>query len=285
MTAFRKCVLRIMTTVLAATVLVLLSVPAVCDDSIALQDHAAEDKFAGGDSTQVVPPGYAAPDIAQLLRNFDYLYDSSGTVAVSEITIERPGKTRTMRMRSWSKGDDKALIVIEAPVRDAGMATLKVGNNLWNYLPKISRVIRIPPSMMMGSWMGSDMTNDDLVKESSYLDDYASELIGRSIDPPGWKVRLDALPDVAGLWNRIEVVFSDDGLPARLQFFDRKDRLSRTMVLEDVQWIGGRRVPTVMRVIPEREEGKSTEFRYLSIEFDVVLDDSVFSLAHLERKR
>jgi hypothetical protein len=139
--------------------------------------------------------------------------------------------------------------------------------------------------MMMGSWMGSDMTNDDLVRESSYLDDYASELVGRSDNPPGWKVKLDALPDVAGLWNRIEIVFSDDGLPARMQFFDRRDRLSRTMVLEDVRWIGGRRVPTVMRVIPEREEGRSTEFRYLSVEFDVDLDDGMFSLAHLERRR
>ncbi|MCK4510208.1 outer membrane lipoprotein-sorting protein [bacterium] len=255
-----------MAAMLALTVLLLLVGRAVCDDPI-------------------VPPGYTAPDVAQLLRGFDDLYDSPGTVALSEITIVRPGKTRTMRMRSWSKGEEKALIVIEAPVRDAGMATLKVGNNLWNYLPKISRVIRVPPSMMMGSWMGSDMTNDDLVRESSYLDDYAAELVGRSSDPPGWKVRLDALPDVPGLWNRVEVVFSDNGLPARLQFFDRKDRLSRTMVLEDVKRIGGRLVPTVMRVIPEREEGRSTEFRYLSIEFDVDLDDGMFSLAYLERKR
>ena len=87
--------------------------------------------------------------------------------------------------------------------RDAGTATLKVDNNLWNYLPKIARTIRVPTSMMMGSWMGTDLTNDDLVRESSYEEDYISELVGPSADPPGWLVRLQARPDLVGLWARL----------------------------------------------------------------------------------
>ena len=239
--------------------------------------------FSGAASAQT---SSQAPDVARLLERFDGMYESSGTTSQVEITIVKPRKTRVLRLRMWSKGEEKALIVMDAPARDAGTATLKVGNNLWNYLPKISRTIRVPPSMMMGSWMGTDLTNDDLVRESSYEEDYTSELIGPSTDPPGWKVRLDARPDVVGLWNRVEIVFSyDDQLPAQAQYFDRKGRLSRTMRLEEVKEIGGRRIPTLLTIVPEREEGQRTELRYLHVEFDVELDAGMFSLSQLERKR
>ena len=242
--------------------------------------------FAQETSESSAAANKPAPDVARLLKRFDGMYESSGTTAQVEITIVKPRKTRVLRLRMWGKGQDKALMVIEAPTRDAGTATLKVGNNLWNYLPKIARTIRVPPSMMMGSWMGSDLTNDDLVRESSYEEDYTSEFVGHSTDPPGWKVRLDARPDVVGLWERVEIVFSyEDKLPVQSQFFDRKGRLSRTMRLEEVKDIGGRRIPTLLTIIPEREEGRRTEMRYLHVEFDVKLDDSMFSLSQLERRR
>ena len=242
--------------------------------------------FAQTSSETPAAASRPAPDLARLLKQFDEMYESSGTTAQVEITIVKPKKTRTLRMRTWGKGQDKALIVIEAPARDAGTATLKVGNNLWNYLPKIARTIRVPPSMMMGSWMGSDLTNDDLVRESSYEEDYTSEFIGHFTDPPGWKVRLDARRDVVGLWERVEIVFSyEDKLPVQSQFFDRKGRLARTMRLEEVKDIGGRRIPTLLTIIPEREEGRRTELRYLHVEFDVKLDEGMFSLSQLERRR
>ena len=232
------------------------------------------------------PAAGAPPAARHLLARFDEMYESSGTAAQMEILIVKPRKTRKLRLRTWSRGEDKALIVVDAPARDAGTATLKVGNNLWNYLPKISRTIRVPPSMMMGSWMGSDLTNDDLVRESSYEEDYTSELVGPSDDPPGWQVRLTARPGVPGLWERVDIVFSaDEELPVRAQYFDRKGRLARTMRLADVREFNGRRIPTHITVIPEREEGQRTEMRYLHIELDVDLDESMFGLAQLERQR
>jgi len=226
------------------------------------------------------------PSAADLLRRFDEMYESSGTVARMELAVTRPGKTRTMRMRTWSIGQDRALVVVEAPPRDAGTATLKVEGNLWNYLPKISRTIRVPPSMMMGSWMGTDVTNDDLVRETSWEADYTAEVTGRSDDPPGWLVRLEARPDVPGLWEAVEAVFSDaEKLPVEIRYFDRKGRLSRTMSLADVREVGGRRIPMAITVVPERKEGHRTEMRYLHVEFDADLDASVFSLAALERRR
>jgi len=214
------------------------------------------------------------------------MYESGGTIAQMEITIVKPKRTRTMRLRSWAKGGNHALIVVDAPTRDAGMATLKVDNNLWNYLPKIARTIRVPPSMMMGSWMGTDLTNDDLVRESSFEEDYLPEMVGLSPDPPGWLVRLEARPGVVGLWDRLEIVFSAGReLPVQVRYYDRKGRLARTMRLDEVKTIGGRLVPTRLTIVPEREEGQHTMLRYGHIEFDVELDDSVFSLAQLERRR
>ncbi len=238
----------------------------------------------GAESLDVEAADGDAPDVDRLLRSYDDLYDSTGTIARVEISIITPKKTRTLRLRFWGKDENRALMVIDAPPRDAGTATLKVDKNLWNYLPKISRTIRVPPSMMMGSWMGSDLTNDDIVRDSSYEDDYESELVGRSEDPPGWKVRMNARPDAVGLWNSVEMVFAyDGGLPVMAQFFDRKDRLSRTMRFGDVKVLGGRRIPTLISIVPEREEGRRTEFRYLDVEFDVELSDDMFSLSRLER--
>jgi hypothetical protein len=132
--------------------------------------------------------------------------------------------------------------------------------------------------------MGSDLTNDDIVRDSSYEDDYESEVVERTEDPPGWKVRMKARPEAVGLWNSVEMVFADDGgLPVMAQFFDRKDRLSRTMRFGEVKVLGGRRVPTLITIVPEREEGRMTEFRYLDVEFNVRLSDDTFSLSNLER--
>jgi outer membrane lipoprotein-sorting protein len=273
----RECITRIVRPV----VLVLLGglclpVPVVAETEVPPPDSTA---------SSVAAPGLeGAPSASYLLKRMDELYESSGTTGRVEVVVVTPKKTRTMRMRYWGKGDDRALMVIEAPPRDAGTATLRVGDNLWNYLPKISRTIRVPPSMMMGSWMGSDLTNDDIVRESSLEDDYDSTLVGRCEDPPGWRVRLDAKPDVVGLWSRIDVVFDfETGLPVMSQSFDRKGRLSRSMFFTEVREMGGRTVPTVMTIVPEREEGRRTEFRYLDVEFDVTLSDDMFSLARLER--
>ena len=232
------------------------------------------------------PPAGEFPDASELLDDFDDLYSSSGTIAVFEITIEKPGRTRTMQARSWSEGEEKALIVVDSPPRDAGTATLKVDDNLWNYLPKISRTIRVPASMMMNSWMGSDLTNDDLVKDSSYEEDYYAEETSWSDDPPGWLVVLTPKPDVPGLWNRLEVVFeTEDRLPVLARYFDRKDRLARTMVFDEAKTVDGRLIPTRMTVIDEQDEGERTVLLYREVEWDVELEESRFSLSSLEKRR
>ncbi|HSM92186.1 MAG TPA: outer membrane lipoprotein-sorting protein [Anaeromyxobacteraceae bacterium] len=229
--------------------------------------------------------GAAPPDVDRLLARIDDLYRSKSSIARMEIAVTTPRNVRTMRIQAWTRGEDDALIVVEAPPREAGTATLRVGDNLWNWLPRIARTIRVPPSMMLGSWMGTDFTNDDLVKESSLRKDFAARIERRSASPAGWWLALEAKPGIVGRWARIELLVGDDDLPIEERHFDRKGRLARTMTFDEVKTLGGRRLPVHMTLVPEGEAGKKTEMRYLEARFDVALPEDVFSLARLERSR
>jgi outer membrane lipoprotein-sorting protein len=223
------------------------------------------------------------PDVDALLRRLDDLYRSTSSIARMEILVVTPRTTRTLRMKAWSRGEDEALVIIESPPREEGIATLRVGQNLWNYLPRISRTIRVPPSMMLGSWMGTDFTNDDLVKESSLHKDFTATLGDRSTAPPGWWIRLEVKPDIVGRWSRIEILISDDELPIEERHYDRRGRLARTMTFDDIKVLGGRRLPTHLTLVPTDTEGQRTELRYLDLQFNVTLPEDTFSLARLER--
>lgn len=225
------------------------------------------------------------PDVERLLAHLDDLYRSSSSIARIELTVTGPRVTRTLRVTAWTRGDTEALVVIEAPPREAGTATLRVGENLWNYLPRVARTIRVPPSMRLGSWMGTDFTNDDLVKESSLRKDFAARIDRRSGDPAGWWLALDVRPGVVGRWARVEMLVSDDRLPVEERHFDRKGRLARTLRFDDVRTVGGRRLPTHIVLTPADTEGQRTEMRYLDVQFDVPIADDTFSLSRLERAR
>jgi outer membrane lipoprotein-sorting protein len=235
-------------------------------------------------TTIAAQPGQPKPpDVDAVLARLDDLYRSKSSIARIEVQVFGSRSTRSMRMKAWSRGEDEALIVIEAPAREEGTATLRVSSNLWNYLPRIARTIRVPPSMMLGSWMGTDFTNDDLVKESSLRKDFTSRIDRRSDSPPGWWITLTVKPGVVGRWARMDVLVADDGLPVLEHHFDRKGRLARTMVFDEIKTLGGRRLPAHMTLTPTDVEGQRTEMRYLDIQFDIPIPDDTFSLSRLER--
>jgi outer membrane lipoprotein-sorting protein len=223
-------------------------------------------------------------DLDAVVKHFEDLYRAESSISEAEFTITKPRRTKSMSLRIWTKGEEKALIVIQSPPREKGMATLKVEKNLWNYMPRIKRTIRIPPSMMLSSWMGSDFTNDDLVKESSYRKDYDYRLVGRSDDPPGWLVSFEAKPGVVGLWDRFELVVSEDGkIPIEAKYYDRKGRFSRLLRWDTIREFDGKPIPSHLVLIPQDKEGHKTEMTYLEIDFDADLPETTFSLSRLEQ--
>jgi len=206
--------------------------------------------------------------------------------ALATMTVKTSSYTRKLKMESWWVENEKALIVILEPRKERGNKTLKIGNQLWNYLKNTETTIKIPPSMMLQSWNGSDFTNDDLVRESSMVKDYFQKLLGtETMDSVEcWKVELTPKPDAAVVWGRLHYWISvSDTLPIRINYYDEKGRLMRHMTFTEVKKMGGRKLPTVWTMINDRKKNHRTTFTIENIEFDIKIPNRVFSLRELEK--
>ncbi len=192
--------------------------------------------------------------------------------------------SRKMRMQYWSKGRDRFLISILYPAKDEGISTLKVGRDIWNYLPKVDRVIKIPASMMGGSWMGSHITNDDLVKESQIADDYTFRLLedrGEGV----WVIESVPKPEAAVVWGKlIYEIIMPDLIPVQISYFDEEGKKVRVIRYSEVQEIDGRKIPLKMEVLPLEKPEESTTMIYEKIRFGVSLQDGFFSLRNLKKR-
>jgi len=212
--------------------------------------------------------------------------NSSRGDMVMEIATEH--WTRSLEMRVWSLGTTYALVRVVSPAKEAGAATLKVDQEVWNYLPRVDRTIKVPPSLMMGSWMGSHFTNDDLVKESRMIDDY-DIAIGFEGDRDGvavWEFVLTPKPTAAVVWGKVvEQVRKADLMPTWARYYDERGNLVRTMTFSDYRTFGSRLVPSVMTVRPADKPEERTTIRYKQLEFDVRLTPAFFSLRSLQERR
>lgn len=219
----------------------------------------------------------------KIVEKIDELYRSDSSKALMEMEIVTPHWQRTLKMRIWSQGMDKTLIRILEPKKESGMGTLRVENEMWNYLPKTNKVIKIPPSMMMSSWMGSDFTNNDLVREYTFVEDYDFEMKEVENPEPG-RLYLKCIPheSLPIVWGHIIVaVRSDDYLPVWQKYYDEKGELAREMFYRDIKTFDDRTIPAVMELIPAAKEGHKTIIRYLEAEFDIQIEESVFTLRNL----
>ena len=210
--------------------------------------------------------------------------DSSHGVARMEVVTENWERQLTMEM--WSLGVDYSLIRVQAPAREAGTATLKATEDIWNYLPKVDRAIKIPASMMAGAWMGSHFTNDDLVKESQLIKDYFIELTydGDRDGVTVWEFRLTPKPEAPVVWGHVDYqVRQADYMPLWTRFYAEDGELARTMRYSEFTNLGGRIVPAVMEMVPADKPGETTKVIYEQLLFDVDIDQSFFSLRNLQR--
>ncbi len=205
-----------------------------------------------------------------------------------KMTIVRPTWTREMTMKSWSKGDDYSLILVTGPARDKGSAFLKREKEMWNWQPTIDRVIKMPPSMMSQSWMGSDFTNDDLVKQSSIVVDYDHQLLGKE-EVEGYECyQLELIPheDAPVVWGKIVIwISTQEYMQLKTEFYDEDEYLVNTILGKDIKEMGGKLLPARMEVIPADEEGNKTIIEQLSLSFDQPIKDAFFSIQSMKRAR
>ncbi len=230
-------------------------------------------------------PAGQEEQVRRIIATIDEMYRSRTSRARMEMAVVTPHWERTLSLEAWTEGMDKTFVRILAPKKERGVATLRLKNEMWNYLPNTNKVIKIPPSMMMGSWMGSDFTNDDLVKEYNLKDDYTVTLVV----PPDAEAGLLYMecrprPGLPVVWDRVLVaVRAEDDLPVWQKFFDEKGKLMRTMNFRDIRTFGSKKIPSVMELIPQNKEGQKTTVRFLDIAFDVKLADDIFTMRNLSR--
>jgi len=222
----------------------------------------------------------------EILDKVDDLFRGQSSHGRMTMKITTIHWKRSLSLDFWSQGKDKSLIRILSPKKEKGTSTLRVGNDIWNYLPKVKKVIKLPSSMMSASWMGSHFTNDDLVKESRMADDYTFELtfIGERDGQEIMEITCHPKPDAAVVWGKVLVtVRPGDYLPLKILYFDEDLKPARTMLFSQIDTLRDRTLPTLMRVIPEHKPGEKTEILYENITFDLVLPKKTFSLRSLQK--
>ncbi|MFH1000912.1 MAG: outer membrane lipoprotein-sorting protein [Bacteroidota bacterium] len=227
-----------------------------------------------------------AKELVRKAQNITLGTNSSSTMTMQ---IIRPEWTRSVSMESWSIGTDYYLIYITAPARDKGQVFLKREKNMWNWMPGIGRMIKIPPSMMMSSWMGSDFNNDELMKESSLIVDYTHKVVGEeSIDGyECYKIELVPLPNAAVVWSKVFLWISkkyDFGIKS--EFFGKNDELVNLQYSSEMKTMDGRFLPTKMVIEPVQKPGHQTVLIIEKIKFnDPDVNESLFSQQMMKQIR
>ncbi len=229
-----------------------------------------------------------ARDATEIVRKANELIRSKGSYSKVRMKVIKPDWSREMEMKVWALEPDYSLLLITKPAKNKGYVTLKRKKEVWNWIPTLHRVIKIPPSMMLQSWMGSDFTNDDLVRQSSIVDDYTHTIIG-SEPMEGYdcyKIRLTPKPEAGVVWGKIITWISKKGyIQLKADYYDEDGMLIKSMIGSKVKKMGGRMIPSYWEMIPVNKPGQKTVFEYLDIKFNVKHKPSFFSQQNMKRIR
>lgn len=235
-----------------------------------------------------LPAVVGAQDATEIVNRSLDQFKGQTSEAKMSMEIIRPSWSRKITMKSWTKGDDFSLIKVLAPARDEGTGYLKRGKEIWNWQPSIERTIKLPPSMMSQSWMGSDFTNDDLVRESSILTDYNHEILGsETIDGREcWKIKMTPKSDAPVVWGKVIAwITKEHYLEIRTEFYNEEGELINIMRGSDIKKMGGRTITTTLEMIPADKEGHKTVVHYEEIKYNQPLEDDFFSVQNMKSIR
>ena len=223
-----------------------------------------------------------ALDVEALVRQVEQQYMGASSRSLTIMQVKTSHWERTLEMEAWSLDRDYFLVRITEPAKERDVATLKRYREVWNYLPKVDRVIKVPPSMMGGSWMGSHITNDDLVKANHIEKDYNLRLV----EETETYFLVECLPkaDAAVVWGKIVYRISKTPqVPEQVDYYDEEMVRVREIHFDDVQQIGDRIVPMRLTVLPLEKPDEQTILHYRELVFDLPLDETYFSLRNLKK--
>jgi outer membrane lipoprotein-sorting protein len=228
-----------------------------------------------------------APDASALVENSFKYMRGNASIATVIMTIHRPDWEREMTIKAWTRGKKYSLFYIQSPPKDHGNGTLKKSREMWMYNPKVNRVIKVPPSMMSQSWMGSDFSNNDLAKSDSFVNDYIHSIVGTETHD-GQKVyviKSMPKPDAPVIWGMQMLKIREDLIWLSQEFFDEDFKSVKRMTTLEIQMIGGKLYPKVWRMRETDKEDRYTQLTYSSLTFKSDLPDSLFTLTSLRKAR
>jgi len=214
--------------------------------------------------------------------------NGKSSIGTMKMTVVRPSWSREVTMKSWTMTDEYYLILITEPVKDKGQTFLKRGTDMWNWMPSISKMIKIPPSMMSQSWMGSDFTNDDLVKMNSYVNQYTHKIIGEEVVEGFncYKIELIPKPDAPVVWGKVLAWISkEEFYQLKLEFYDEDEVLVNRQESSEIKQFSDRKLPAKMVMTPVDEPGNQTIIEILDNEFNIDIDESFFSQQNMKKIR
>ena len=225
----------------------------------------------------------------EIIRKADEKFNGEkSSIMVMSMTIIRPTWQRTVEFKNWSLGKEYALTLITAPAKDVGQTFLKRGTEMWSWNPTINRLIKLPPSMMSQGWMGSDYTNDDILKESSVVNDYNHEIVGNETiaGRDCYKIRMVAKENSSIIWShQVRWVDKKDFLVLKAELFDEDGVLVRTETGSDIKIMDGRTITSKIELVPEEEPENKTLVEILDIKFNMPFEESFFSQQNMKRVR
>ncbi len=225
----------------------------------------------------------------EIVRKADEKFQGEkSSFSVMSMTIIRPEWQRTIEFKSWTLGRDFALTLITAPAKEAGQTFLKRGTEMWSWNPAINRLIKLPPSMMSQGWMGSDYTNDDILRESSVVIDYEHEIIGEENINGSlcYKIEMTAREEASIVWGKqIRWIDKKDFLVLKAELYDEDGYLVRTETGSDIKIMDGRTITSKIELVPEQEPENKTLLEIREIKFNLPVEDSFFSQQNMKRVR
>lgn len=230
--------------------------------------------------------GAQLPTAKEIIQKSDEKSRGRTSQGEMTMTVIRPDWSRSVTIKSWEKGNRLTMLLITAPAKDKGQVFLKIGTDMWNWVPSIERMVKIPPSMMMQSWMGSDFTNDDLVKESSIVKDYTHRLMGKDTvrSQLCYRIELIPLPSAAVTWGKVIMwVTVADYLQWKAEFYDEDGELVNVMNASVVKRMGDREIPTRLEIAPVAKRGCKTVIDIRSMAFNLPMEDAFFSQQNMRR--
>jgi outer membrane lipoprotein-sorting protein len=192
-----------------------------------------------------------------------------------------------MTITAWTRGREDSIFWIAEPAKDRGNGTLKKGQEMWLYNPKVNRVIKLPPSMMSQSWQGSDFSNNDLAKSDNIVDQYTHKIIatekhqGKKV----YVVRSTPKPGAPVIWGMQELKIREDSIVVKQTFFDEDKKPVKILEMEKIENMGGRLYPVRWKMSKADEQGKYTVIEHLQLEFDISINDRMFTLSSLKHPK